>query len=594
MRWTPTLLALALTACSSASAPPPRHGPGAPARSPSPASTAAAAEKSGVPARGPRLEVRIRPEPRPPAHLEVELIAHELPGALGEWLLDGGGLDVASLRASDARGDLAVTTRKVPTGMAIVPAPVRALPLRLRYHVAAEVPAPDDPPPVALDPDRLDARGGAVVALPAGIGDAPFALQLTIAAGELGPGHGQGEGRGASSFGIGDAQVPAARADTVRDAIIVGGMLGHARLDGPEGHDEAAWFGFTAFDPRLAVADIAAFRTAFRQLLGERGGTKGMLVFAADSRPSGAYQASRHGQSVLLRIGVQEPWTGPVRIATTTEVLHEWLGGRIWIGPSETTRAAEGIWFSDGVTRSVARDLLHRYGLITSAELAAEVEGLVALAVTSPLRGEDHLGLVARAAKRERGAVPLLVARGALYALRIDALIRARSRGKRSFDDVLRALYAAAAARRGPLPTDAWKEALAAELGGDEAAREHAAFERGAAIALPAAALGPCFAPQDKSYAAFDRGFDLEATRDAPQRRLVGLNAQGPAARAGARDGDTLASYRETAGRSDVAVELVVTRDGQNRTVRYEPAGTRARGPGFRRKTEVPETSCAR
>ncbi|MEJ7730765.1 MAG: hypothetical protein WKG00_16300 [Polyangiaceae bacterium] len=252
------------------------------------------------------------------------------------------------------------------------------------------------------------------------------------------------------------------------------------------------------------------------------------------------------------------------------------------------------MWFSEGLTRSVARDLLHRFGLITPAELAAEVEGLVALAVTSPFRADDHATLARRAAARERGALPLLVARGALYALRIDALIRARSGGKRSLDDVLRALYARAAAQRGPLPTEAWTETIGAVLGAEAAAREQAAIERGAAVTQPADALGPCFALQEKGYAAFERGFDLEATRAASPRTLVALAPDGPAARAGARPGDLLEVWRETAGRSDVTAELVVTRDGTPRTFRYEPAGARGRGPGFRRKAEVPEARCAR
>jgi hypothetical protein len=536
--------------------------------------------------------VRVRPEPRPPAHLEVEIIAHQLPAALGEWALVGTGLDAGSLRVADARGDLAVTTRETAEGVAIVPATPRALPIRLRYHVAAEVQSPARPPPVALDPDRLDAQAGAVIALPAAIGETPFALRVDIAAGALGPGH--GGGRAATSFGIGDARVARVRAEEVREAILVGGVLGHARLDGPEGHDEAAWFGFTAFDPRLAVADTAAFRTAFRQLLGERGGTPAMLVIAADSRSAGEFRASRHGRGVLLRVGMQEPWSGPVRIATTTEVLHEWLGGRIWVGPSEAERASEGMWFSEGLTRSMARELLHRFGLISPAELAAEVEGLVALAVTSPLRVHGHAGLARRVADRERGALPLLVARGALYALRIDALIRTRSGGKRSLDDVLRALYARATAQRGPLPTEAWQEAVASELGAEQATREHAAFERGGPVVLPDDALGPCFAAVERTYAAFERGFDLDATRAADPRTLVALAPHGPAARAGARPGDVLVSWRETAGRSDVAAELVVTRDGATRTLKYQPAGARGRGPGFRRRTEVPDARCTR
>ncbi|MEJ7730766.1 MAG: hypothetical protein WKG00_16305 [Polyangiaceae bacterium] len=281
----------------------------------------------------------MRPEPRLPAHVEVELIAHELPAALGEWQLEGAGLDVASPRVADGRGELAATTRGTRR-VAIVPTAPRALPLRLRYHVAAEVPSPDRPPSVALDPDRLDARGGALIALPSAIGETPFALRVDIAAGELGPGHGQGEGRAATSFGIGDARVAEVGASEVRDSVLVGGMLGHARLDGPEGHDEAAWFGFTAFDPRLAVADIAAFRTAFRQLLGSAA-ARGPCWWWPPTAAAAATTASRAtGAACCCVSACRSP--GPGRCASPPPPRCCTSGSAGGYGSGRPTRRAPG------------------------------------------------------------------------------------------------------------------------------------------------------------------------------------------------------------------------------------------------------------
>jgi hypothetical protein len=47
-------------------------------------------------------------------------------------------------------------------------------------------------------------------------------------------------------------------------------------------------------------------------------------------------------------------------------------------------------------------------------------------------------------------------------------------------------------------------------------------------------------------------------------------------------------------GRSDVAVTLTVERGGEKKTVKYLPAGARAKGTGFVRKQDVPDEACAK
>jgi predicted metalloprotease with PDZ domain len=286
-----------------------------------------------------------------------------------------------------------------------------------------------------------------------------------------------------------------------------------------------------------------------------------------------------------------------VRIAAAVEILRAWIGEQLWVGPTEPDREAEAYWFTEGVTRHLARDLLFRFGLLSPAELLDEMHGLAAIAATSPGRALGNRDLAARA--RDSGSLPLLVARGALYAARTDALLRrtpaaeGSSARPRSLADVLRALLVDARARRGPLPTSAWIEALSAALGPGEADAFRAHIERGVPAILPDGALGPCFRSAHRSYEAFDLGFDLEASRLSPARTLVALRPGGPAERAGARAGDTLAGADFTLGRADRPATLTLERGGDRITVRYRPAGARGQGQGWSRAQGIPDAACA-
>ena len=82
------------------------------------------------------------------------------------------------------------------------------------------------------------------------------------------------------------------------------------------------------------------------------------------------------------------------------------------------------------MARHLARDLLFRFGLLTSAEVIDEMNGMEALVATSPFATQGNKALAARSS--DPGVVPLIVARGALYAARVDAVARGRKDHKSS------------------------------------------------------------------------------------------------------------------------------------------------------------------
>lgn len=448
-------------------------------------------------------------------------------------------------------------------------------------------------PWVLVDPDRLEFMGDALV-LPDIDENQKITIGLKVDLSIYGTDGEKGTfvSGGASSYGIGSSREVNTSMRELRNAAFAAGRMGTAVFEAQEGHDEAAWFGYTAFDPRPVSADTAAFRTAAAEFFGERNTTPQTLLIVPVPGPSGAFVASRKTQSVLLHVAVADTWSAPLRIATAVETLHAWIGERLWIGPEEPSRVNEGVWFSDGFARYLARDLLFRFGLVTPLELAAEVNSLESVLAMSPFANESNAALAGRT--KESGVVQTFVARGALYATYVDAAIRQKTSNKRTLNDVLRALYKKASEKRGPLNTSVWTDVLQAELGPNGPKDFASIIEKGTAMDLPSYALGPCFKKEARTYAQYDLGFDDVASRQTKPPKVVGVRKEGPAYRAGLRDGMEIANLQRNSGRSDVEVVVLIPKGDSNEAIRYLPAGAKTKSRGWIRVKDVPDEKCAK
>ncbi|MEP7119875.1 MAG: hypothetical protein ABJE95_03150 [Byssovorax sp.] len=555
---------------------------------PAPRASASATSSATTPKSddgAPRLAITILPDPRT-SEIAVEMVAEGDPARLIAWSIREpyGTFKLTSLR--DDSGPLTAARNVGKDTITLEKAPRGAL--HLAYTIHVEPALPNQALPVNLDPNHFEAAGEALLALPDALDDQVVATSIHLGGATWQePGH-----AGASSFGSGADREVTVRGRDLRFATYLLGNVGHALFDTRDDHDEAVWLGYTAFDPRPISADVAAFRTAIRGIFEDPDGASLTLMIVADGRTPGSFRVTRRASSVLVHVGSGEPWSSAVRIAVATEVIHGWLGSRLWIGPDDHGREAEGYWFSEGVARGLARDLLFRFGLITSTELLDEMHGLAGIVATSPLRKESNAALAARA--KDAGAVPLLVARGALYAARIEGLLRKKSLGKKGLPELLRALYATAKATKGALQPSHWVAALAPDLDAAEKQVFHDVITEGARPDLPEGLLGPCFQGAKRSYAAFDLGFDEPATRATPSLTLVGLRPGGPAERAGLREGDVLIDAVISQGRADAKVILAVTRGGEKKTIAYLPAGPTAAWRGWVRKRDVAEETCTK
>lgn len=540
---------------------------------PSPGAGSASSRSASAPG----IRIRLRPEIGPPARVQVDL-AITFDGQAPEELA-GVQVEPRHVVAGDDRGAMPVTLRGAAVRLARPPVGT----LHVHYDVAAEATASALPLATVVQEDRFRAAGERVLLLPttplsAARPRAPVDVQLDIDGSAL------KLARAASTMGLGLSETRSIRPEGLLHTTFIGGSLYSAEFDA-EARDEAAWLGYTAFDPRPASAELAQIRTAIGEFFRSELPPFTTLI-VSQARPLGSF--STHGRSggVLALVGPAQPWDAALRLSITEQIVHGWIGGEIRLAAASEIEARANAWFTDGVTRFVAMRFLARLGLLSADDVAILVAGELSAVTTSPHRGASAATLASDPRPTARAE---LTARGALAALRIHRLLRDKSKGARSFDDLLLVLAARAKAAGGPLPVTAFRELLAAELGPAEVAIFTATVQEGRPLTLPPRALGPCFRDGTTEYVAFDLGFDEAQTLAATPHVVRGLRPDGPAARAGVHADDELMALDEPSGKD---VILTVRRGGKDEEIRYRPEGSRAHGPSWTRIEGMPATKC--
>jgi hypothetical protein len=586
VRFTPVLVCVccSLLACARGGAPCPAAAP------PPPAPAAAPAGAHAPPRPAPPdadLVLLLHPAltPSPLVNVEVTL-AHSETAAAKPWRIALGAADhIARPFARDANGDIEVTVANAAPGVELRLARPPTGPVTLAYAVLASD-APDDPFGVSVLEDRFRGAGERLVALPADAEDVRGSVLLRI------DGEALRASGSASSLGVGALRRATLPPRVLRYASFVAGSLGVEAIDDPgAGHDEGAWLGYTDFDPRPTIAELARVRTSLRELLKSQDdpGVWTYLI-VSQTRPMGWFRTTPRMGSVLLQVGPAEPWTAPLRLSVAQQLARRWIGGELRV-ETDAGHEAEGLWFTEGVSRYVAMLALSRLGLLTPDDLRSAVAGELAVLATSPDRTLANARLSELAAGDEVARATLM-ARGALYALREAAVMRAHTKGERGIDSVVAALVKQAEDRKqGTFAVSAWLDAIG--KADPNAARMFDAYiVRGDPIVLPADALGPCFRAGTGDYVAFDPGFDLDATRASRDGKVAGVRPDGPAAKAGLRDGDIVESLQAREADGEAPVKVLVTRDGAKVSLTYVPRGARGRGQTWTRIAGVADSRC--
>jgi hypothetical protein len=398
---------------------------------------------------------------------------------------------------------------------------------------------------------------------------------------------------GMSSFGPDVAETTGELA-TLRMAAYFIGRPQVFSADAGSMHVRSAWFGQQALDAAAAAEWAARAFAAERAVFADDDPAPYHIFVrvlpAMGDRSNGMGQPS----SFIAAIGPLTSFGPRLRINMAHEMLHRWIGLRLRLGGPD----GSSFWFTEGFTVHYASLLMLRAALISPEEFLAELNGAVtrqfsnvhASATNEEIRrgffDDDALSVVP-------------YTRGSLYAAELDTAIRRASRGARSLDSMMRALYQTALsapvgeAGLRELPPAAFRQAVLRELGQPGVDRFDAVIVRGAPPDPPSDAYGPCFQRVPRAIPPFQLGFDDKQSLAEPKaiRKLVAGSA---AASAGLIEGDELVSVESSFLVPDKEAVVTVKRGGKTVVVRYLPASSRPKREGFAwvRVNSVPDARC--
>lgn len=237
-----------------------------------------------------------------------------------------------------------------------------------------------------------------------------------------------------------------------------------------------------------------------------------------------------------------------------------------------------------------SREVLSAFGTLGPADYGDEVNRLEAVLATSSLRQRSLAELARLVVPGDPRVLSLMITRGALYATRLDATVRARSKGKRSLRDVLQRLLATAEERKSSsLSLSDFLAMLGEEAGAGEPA-EFQSFLDGRKRELPDSSLGPCFVQGRRTYRELAVGFDRSATES--EAKVVGLEKGGPADGAGLREGDVVDKVTVVETTAGATVTVVVKRESKETTISYPAKTASLPGWGWTRRKEVRDDKC--
>jgi predicted metalloprotease with PDZ domain len=241
---------------------------------------------------------------------------------------------------------------------------------------------------------------------------------------------------------------------------------------------------------------------------------------------------------------------GDLLYVVAHELFHSWNARRLRpaeLVPYDLSRPqpARSLWITEGLTEYYAFRALRLAGKLSRAAYLQRLGEEATRAAQAARRGltvESEAELAWHEPDASAADPDAWYARGHLVALGLDATVRAASDGKKSLDDVVRALLAAAERAGGVLAVDGERLAReVAEVAGAEAGARVADWTR---VPDEPARLGAALAAVGLRWS-IDEGPErtvagFAAESDGEALRVASVAPEGPAAQVGLRAGDRI------------------------------------------------------
>jgi predicted metalloprotease with PDZ domain len=242
------------------------------------------------------------------------------------------------------------------------------------------------------------------------------------------------------------------------------------------------------------------------------------------------------------------------------EMTHTWTANSL------------GKWYSEGNAVYYQALLSWRFGMITPVQFLDDLNKTASRYYTNPLNNTPDEQILPRFWEDTRIRV-LPYDRGGLYFAVLNGKIARASAGKRSIDDLIRAMIERS--RTNQSVTEAvWLDMLRREMG-EEGPAIHRSMLAGGLMLPESEDYGPCFRRTTKKIRRFEPGFDSSSLIGA-EKIIHGLQPGSQAAQAGLRDGDRVnyaVALDAVQAEVNRTLTLRVTRDGKIFPVTYLPRG---------------------
>lgn len=260
------------------------------------------------------------------------------------------------------------------------------------------------------------------------------------------------------------------------------------------------------------------------------------------------------------------------------EMTHTW------------TAADIGKWYSEGNAVYYQTQLSWRAGLFPIEKRLADINLTAARYYTNDVMHAPDSDVLPKFWSDLRYNV-LSYDRGAIYFAVLNGKIKRASGGKRSIDDLIRAMVQLDREEK-TITEQTWIDLLQKELG-DEGPAIHKGMMSGEATLVPESDdYGPCFRRVAVKIPRFDFGF---GGQDVTRRSVVeNLRPGSNAAKAGLKEGDKVTYTFSTDGAlrdPNMMVTMHVTRGDQTLDISYLPRGELRDAYQWER-SDVPESAC--
>ena len=344
--------------------------------------------------------------------------------------------------------------------------------------------------------------------------------------------------------------------------------------DPPVGSFSAVWTGDPAFDAKTTM-QWASHLHHF------------MSKFFADPKelPYHVFMRAHPGGN-----GVAAPmaFTIGFNARTTPQGVESLLGHEM----THTWTAADiGKWYSEGNAVYYQTLLPWRAGMMSTEKRLRDINLTATRYYTNDVLNAPDSDVLPNFWSDMRYNV-LSYDRGALYFAVLNGKIKRKSGGKRSIDDLIRAMVQLDGEDK-PITEQTWIDMLQKELG-DEGPAIHKGMMTGTLRLEPASDdYGPCFRRISTKIGRYDLGFGGPQVKNYPV--VVNLRPDSNAAKAGLKEGDKVSSQTSTDGaQKDPNMALVthVTRGDQKFDVTYIPRGELRDVYQWERVPGVPESAC--